>query len=385
MAFIPGQSSTSAKAIDGIEGPTAGSPVVLPSGFSGASQKPFAASDANLTMTLATGGLVTMTPTTTRTITLPTTDIYIGYGVTVINLSASNTININASGGGSATSVAPGSQMTVYANANNPTTPGQWNVAYGTAILNGGNTAGAALTIGTNDNFGLNFETNGTINGSINSSGAWTLGAPSGSTGEHLIQSSGGGGWTARILATNAAAPSGSSNGLLISAGITSLDTSFSVTNRAATSNYGNCNGVGTWSFGTRSNQIIDYVNKSSTASSVPLFRIAPTGSGDVNAAVYIKVAVTSSITGVNNYRHVSYIAYHKVAGGAWSATNIVNVGDTAGNGSVTYVSTSATTTIDVNYNGNGTNLANINVSVEILSSYTSGAGAAITSVYTKL
>lgn len=48
------------------------------------------------------------------------------------------------------------------------------------AILDGGNSEGAAITIGTNDNFGLNFETNGTNAGSINTGQAWSLGTDGG-------------------------------------------------------------------------------------------------------------------------------------------------------------------------------------------------------------
>ena len=48
-------------------------------------------------------------------------------------------------------------------------------------ILDGGNSEGAAITIGTNDNFAVNFETNGTVAGSINTSQAWTLGVDGGS------------------------------------------------------------------------------------------------------------------------------------------------------------------------------------------------------------
>lgn len=43
-------------------------------------------------------------------------------------------------------------------------------------VLNGGNSFGGAMTIGTNDTFGLNFETDATTAGSISSAGSWTIG-----------------------------------------------------------------------------------------------------------------------------------------------------------------------------------------------------------------
>ncbi len=51
----------------------------------------------------------------------------------------------------------------------------------GAAILDGGNSTGANLTVGTNDNFDLNFETNGTNNMTLTSSGKLGIGttAPS--------------------------------------------------------------------------------------------------------------------------------------------------------------------------------------------------------------
>lgn len=60
------------------------------------------------------------------------------------------------------------------------TTPGSGDIS------NGGNTFGAAITIGTNDAFALNFETNNVIKGSITSAGAWTLGESAG-TQTHAV------------------------------------------------------------------------------------------------------------------------------------------------------------------------------------------------------
>jgi hypothetical protein len=57
------------------------------------------------------------------------------------------------------------------------------------AIVNGGNSYGGDLTIGTNDAFGLNLETNGTTKLSINTAGTHTIGAASGS-GQHIARAS---------------------------------------------------------------------------------------------------------------------------------------------------------------------------------------------------
>jgi len=56
-------------------------------------------------------------------------------------------------------------------------------------ITNGGNSFGSAITLGTNDNYGLNFETNSTTRGSINAAGAWTLGSVS-QNNQHKVLSS---------------------------------------------------------------------------------------------------------------------------------------------------------------------------------------------------
>lgn len=106
-------------------------------------------------------------------------------------------------------------------------------------------------TLKAKDSGGFIFQENGgTQIGSISDSGAWTLGASSGVTGTHSIQSDGGASWTAAIQATNASAASGSSNGLRISAGITAADTPFYLTNRAQSSVLSICTGVGAWTFG---------------------------------------------------------------------------------------------------------------------------------------
>lgn len=53
------------------------------------------------------------------------------------------------------------------------------------AIVQNGNTLGAAMTIGTNDNFGLNFETNGTTKIAIGTAGDSTIGPASNSSLNH--------------------------------------------------------------------------------------------------------------------------------------------------------------------------------------------------------
>lgn len=53
-------------------------------------------------------------------------------------------------------------------------------------ISNGGNSFGSAITIGTNDAFALNFETNNVVKGSITSAGVWTLGESAG-TQTHAV------------------------------------------------------------------------------------------------------------------------------------------------------------------------------------------------------
>jgi hypothetical protein len=189
MSFIPGNSGSTAKATDGIEGATAGSPLVLPSGFSGSSQRPFAASDANLVMDVAThGGLVSMTPTATRTVTLPSVNVYTGYAVSVINLSVTQSININASAGGSVTVVGPNSTVTVYSTAATPTLPAQWSINNAGSVAVGGNSIGTALTLGTNDNFALNFKTNGAVNATASTTGAWIFGPSASSNISHVFR-----------------------------------------------------------------------------------------------------------------------------------------------------------------------------------------------------
>lgn len=53
-------------------------------------------------------------------------------------------------------------------------------------ISNGGNSFGSAITIGTNDAFALNFETNSVVKASVTSAGAWTLGESAG-TQTHAV------------------------------------------------------------------------------------------------------------------------------------------------------------------------------------------------------
>jgi hypothetical protein len=172
MAIIPGNNGSPARAVDGLEGPTAGSPVPFPSGFTG-SLVPSPLSDADATLTSA-NSIVVMTPTANRTLTLPSSVPSAAFSITVINRSPTFTIALNASGGGTVVTVGQG-QATVLSTQTNPTTTAHWTISTNNAVLQGGNSFGAAMTIGTNDNFGLDFETNGVIRLGINAAGLATF------------------------------------------------------------------------------------------------------------------------------------------------------------------------------------------------------------------
>jgi len=177
MAIIPGNSGTSAKAVDGIEGPTAGTPVSFPSGFKG-SLIPETVSDANLTMSISSPSVIVMNPTALRTVTLPSTSVPANYSVTVINRSASFGIEIRSSNATLITTVGLG-QVTVLSTQATPTTGAHWSISTNGAVLQGGNSFGAAMRIGTNDAFGLELETNGVTNLAISSGGIVTVGPTS--------------------------------------------------------------------------------------------------------------------------------------------------------------------------------------------------------------
>jgi hypothetical protein len=178
MALIPGNSGTTTKAVDGLEGATSGAPVVFPSGFQG-SQIPTTLADADFTMTAATNSVVVMTPTATRTITLPSTSIPANYSITVINRSASFSILVNSSGGGLVATVGLG-QVTVLSTQASPTAAGHWSISTNGAVLQGGNSFGTGMTIGTNDNNSIAIRTNGSTKLAINADGAVTMGLSSG-------------------------------------------------------------------------------------------------------------------------------------------------------------------------------------------------------------
>jgi len=175
MAIIPGNTGTPARAVDGLEGPTAGSPVVFPSGLSG-NFVPTALADANATLTSA-NSIVVMTPSANRVLTLPSSVPSAAFAITVINRSASFTIALNASGGGTVATVGLG-EVTILSTITNPTTTAHWTISTNGAALQGGNSFGATMLLGTNDSFGLDFETNGTVKLGISAAGAVTLGPP---------------------------------------------------------------------------------------------------------------------------------------------------------------------------------------------------------------
>lgn len=173
MSLIPGQTGTSTKAVDGLEGPTSGSPVVFPSGFQG-SAIPSTLADSDITLTNTSNTVMVMTPSEARIITLPSTSIPANYSITVINRSASFNITVNSSGGNLVAAVGLG-QVTVLSTQASPTTAAHWSLSTNGAVLQGGNSFGSSMVLGTNNNFGVGFKTNGTIKGSFNAAGLLSL------------------------------------------------------------------------------------------------------------------------------------------------------------------------------------------------------------------
>jgi len=177
VSFIPNLTSSPSLAVDGLAGTSASAPVAFPAGFTGVGAIPFAAADAALTMTVAVhGSLVSMTPTATRIITLASTGVATGFPVMIINNSATFSITINASGGTQITVCGPSTSISLYSNTAAPTLNTQWSIANGGAFLLSGNSVGAAITLGTNDNFDLNLRTNGVVGLTLSTAGAVTMG-----------------------------------------------------------------------------------------------------------------------------------------------------------------------------------------------------------------
>jgi hypothetical protein len=119
------------------------------------------------------------------------------------------TTNINSAGWASAyttTNSNSANWSSVYTTTN--ANSANWNSTYTTVntnsanyILAGGNSKGANLLIGTNDNFALNFETNGTTKMSITNAGNVGIGVASPSSKLHIVGGDTQDGFTAATVA----------------------------------------------------------------------------------------------------------------------------------------------------------------------------------------
>lgn len=174
MALIPGSTGKSTKVVDGLEGPTAGSPAIFPSGFTG-SLVPQSLADTNHTLTSSASAVI-ITPTNNRVITLPSSVPSANYSITVINRSPTFTVAINASAGGTVATLGLG-QITIVSTQINPTTTAHWFISTNGAVLHNGNSLGGALVLGTNDNFDLSFKTNNATRMTLSTNGNLAISA----------------------------------------------------------------------------------------------------------------------------------------------------------------------------------------------------------------
>lgn len=96
---------------------------------------------------------------------------------------ASQFVELPLSGGGVTSLNTQTGDLTLVAGANVSITPGAGTLTIAASgsglgdINDGGNSFGSAISIGTNDNFGLNFETNNVIASSVDTSQQWSFGA----------------------------------------------------------------------------------------------------------------------------------------------------------------------------------------------------------------
>lgn len=171
------------------------------------------------------------------------------------------------------------------------------------AIVQNGNTLGAAMTIGTNDNFGVDIETNGTTKLGISAAGAVTVGPSSGAvTVNHQINA-----YTSAFTygntsltinnrnGSNAATIAMASNGALNSAWYSSSGFPFAVTNSSGT-DIVFASSAGAWTFPLIHN--ITTGNLNSGRYTPTITGVANVASSGTNSAMYSRVGNVVTVSG---------------------------------------------------------------------------------------
>jgi len=135
MSFIPGNSGQPAIAPSGITG-TSSAPLTLPSGFSGVGQITSVLADADKVLVSTDNLRMSMSPTVTRNIVLPSSGVVQGSQVTVVNTSSTNTISVRITsvGGTVVKSVAAGAYATFVALVATPSLSTDWSIVEGRDI-----------------------------------------------------------------------------------------------------------------------------------------------------------------------------------------------------------------------------------------------------------
>lgn len=159
------------------------------------------------------------------------------------------------------------------------------------AIVQNGNVLGATMTVGTNDNFGVDIRTNGTTKVSVGTAGDVTLGPTSGLTTPHIFRNQATTDYVARFDNTGGGA--GSTARILLASSGTNAQAKmvFSPTG-TGTSNIQFLNSTG-WQFENTAGTVIA---SQTDAGAVTLSQIHNRTDGNINSGRY-----TPTLTGVTN------------------------------------------------------------------------------------
>jgi hypothetical protein len=196
------------------------------------------------------------------------------------------------------------------------------------AIVQGGNTLGAAMTIGTNDNFGVNIETNGTTKVAVGTAGDVTIGTGSqdAATGVLRIKQSvdtpaGGIIFNSTVAAQNAGIfhngvslvlREGGSDSLSINAGAITLDQIHNLTTGNINSGRYTPTLTGTANVASSTSASCCYVRVGNIVTVSGYIRITPTAAANTQTSFRITLPIASNLTAGNDLGG---------SGSAWRAT----------------------------------------------------------------
>jgi len=301
-------------------------------------------SGATTTLTVASTRQQYFTGTSNQAVAMPVVStLVLGQQYWIVN-NSTGTITIQSSGGNTITTLSNGQYAILTCISLTGTTASSWSTQGSNFILNGGNSFGSAISIGSNDANSLSFQTNGQIYETISSTGQIDIGNNTTTTSSNI-----------NIGTTT------TTGNITIGKVLTSGTITIGGSAQTGTITLGQSSGTNTIYIagGAGTNTIVVGANTSTNTIGIGSF------TGSTNT---ITIGNTNSTTGITARIGTGNFSLDGVGAsiyniGASTTTGSISIGGSAQTGNLSIGSSSATNTVNIGY-GAGTTTINLGTGI---------------------